>query len=70
MIRIATPVQRLRADERFGLEVLIDLTRLLPVDDPAADVVRLELDDTPGAGEDFRAFLAGRVPVADRKSVV
>ncbi|OLE61582.1 MAG: hypothetical protein AUG10_00140 [Gemmatimonadetes bacterium 13_1_20CM_2_70_10] len=64
MIRIATPVQRLRADERFGLEVLIDLTRLLPVDDPAADVVRLELDDTPGAGEDFRAFLAGRVPVA------
>src|SRR5436190_1213997 len=64
VIRIATPVQRLRADERFGLEVLIDLTRLLPVDDPAADVVRLELDDTPGAGEDLRAFLAGRVPVA------
>jgi len=63
VIRVATPVQRLRADERFGLDVLLDLSRLLPVDDPAADVVTLELDDTPGAGEDFDTFLAGHVPV-------
>lgn len=63
MIRVATPLQRLRADERYGLDVLLDLSRLLPVDDPAADVVRLELDDTPGAGEDFGGFLAGEVPI-------
>ena len=63
MIRVATPLQRLRDDERYGLDVLLDLSRLLPVDDPTADVVRLELDDTPGAGEDFGEFLAGRVPI-------
>jgi hypothetical protein len=51
------PVQRLRAEERYGLDVLLDLTRLLVVDDPEADVVRLELDETPGAGEDLAAFL-------------
>jgi len=64
VIRVATPLQRLRADERYGLDVLLDLSRLLPIDDPAADVVRLELDDTPGAGEDFAEFLAGHVPIA------
>jgi len=64
VIRVATPLQRLRADERYGLDVLLDLSRLLPVDDPAADVVRLELHETPGAGEDLAEFLAGHVPIA------
>ena len=70
MIRIATAVQRLRADERFGLEVLLDLSRLLPVDDSAADVVALELDDTPGAGEDFDTFLAGHDPVTTEEGAL
>lgn len=31
--------------EQFGLDLVVDLARLLPVDDPIADVVRLELSD-------------------------
>jgi len=40
-------LDRLKPIERFGLGVLLDCSRLLAVDDPAADVVRLSL----GSGE-------------------
>lgn len=60
MIRVITPPRPLRPAERFGLGVLIDASRLLPVDDPQADVVRLVLLDRAGADDDLPGFVAGR----------
>ena len=45
MIRLAQPPD-LSAGERFGLDTLVDLSRLLVVDDPEADVVRLGVSPT------------------------
>ena len=58
MIRLTTPAAHLRPNERYGLAVLLDASRLLPVDDPAADVVRLTI--TNDRRDDYDAFLAGR----------
>lgn len=46
MIRLSLP-PNLAPRERFGLEVLVDLSRLLVVADGAADVTRLEITDDP-----------------------
>lgn len=46
MIRLELP-PGLSARERYGLEVLVDLSRLLIVLDPEADVVRLSVVDGP-----------------------
>src|SRR5437660_2566425 len=46
MIRLPAPAE-LTPAERYALNLLFDLSRLLPVDDATADVVRLELVDTP-----------------------
>ena len=46
MIRLPAPAE-LTPAERYALNLLVDLSRLLPVDDATADVVRLELVDTP-----------------------
>src|SRR5579859_948302 len=45
--------------EQFGLDLVVDLARLLPVDDPTADVVRLELsgDET---GRSPRGWMAAQ----------
>lgn len=45
MIRLAPPPD-LSAGERFGLDTLVDLSRLLVVDDAEADVVRLGVSPT------------------------
>jgi hypothetical protein len=48
MIRLPAWVDRLPGKERFGLETLIDLSRLVPVENEvAADVVELELSEAP-----------------------
>ncbi len=47
--------------ERFALGVLIDLSRLIPVDDPTADVVRLELVDSGAMS--LRECVEGRWPL-------
>lgn len=47
MIRVVAPPGGLTPAERYGLDTLLDLSRLLPVDDPAAAVVELTL--TPNA---------------------
>lgn len=48
MIRLDGPLDALTPGERYGLSVLLDASRLLVVEDPAADVVRLAVveDDT------------------------
>ncbi|HYF38291.1 MAG TPA: hypothetical protein VD930_01300, partial [Gemmatimonadales bacterium] len=49
MIRIAG-WDTLHPSERYGLEVLIDLSRLLPVEQAECDLVRLTLAERPSAG--------------------
>jgi hypothetical protein len=44
---------------RFGLELLVDLARLVPMEDPAADVVAIEVVEGTVRGESLRS-LAGR----------
>ena len=49
MIRIEAPAS-LRPSERYGLEVLIDLSRLLVAQSADCEVVRLTVGDRPSAG--------------------
>jgi hypothetical protein len=46
--------------ERYALELLVDLARLVPVDDPNADVVRIEVTDPPGKPPELRTLSASR----------
>jgi hypothetical protein len=59
MIRWPAPAAALSASQRFGLEILVDLARLVPMEDPAADVVAIEVIDGPESAADIRG-LAGR----------
>ena len=56
MIALPT-LDRLRPLERFGLDVLVDLTRCPPVDDPAAAVVRLLVEEQNPDVADIRAAI-------------
>lgn len=56
MIALPT-LDRLRPLERFGLDVLVDLTRCPPVDDPAAAAVRLLVDEQNPDVTDIRAAI-------------
>ena len=47
MIRLDVPRDRLRPAERYGLDVLVDLSRLLVVEEAACDVVRLTVVERP-----------------------
>lgn len=48
MIRLDGELQRLTNGERYGLSVLIDLSRLPLVESAAVDIVRLEISDDRG----------------------
>ncbi|MSR07496.1 MAG: hypothetical protein EXR93_10585 [Gemmatimonadetes bacterium] len=50
MIRLADSASHLEPLARFGLSVLLDSSRLLPVDDPSADVVQLSIGTARAAG--------------------
>src|SRR5260370_22681398 len=58
MIRGPGSVAALRPAEQFALHTLIDLARLLPVEDLAADVVRLEVTDRPDRNRDLSGWIA------------
>jgi len=62
VIRLTAPAAQLRPNERYGLAVLLDTSRLLTVEDPAADVVRLTI--TNERRDDYDAFLGGRWALA------
>ena len=47
MIRLDVSRERLRPAERYGLDVLVDLSRLLVVEEAACDVVRLTVVNRP-----------------------
>jgi hypothetical protein len=68
VIRFDPSVATLTAEQRFGLDVLVDQARLLPTTDPAADVVRLAVADTPRLS--FDAWSAGSLAIADADGVV
>ncbi|HET7623351.1 MAG TPA: hypothetical protein VFK39_15705 [Gemmatimonadaceae bacterium] len=59
MIRWPAPVVALTAAERFGLELLVDLSRLVPMEDAAADVVAVEVVDGGERTPDLRSLAAG-----------
>jgi hypothetical protein len=60
VIRVVMARDPLGAREQYGLSVLLDASRLLPVDDATADVVRLALLDQTGDRHDsFDAFVRG-----------
>jgi hypothetical protein len=50
MIRIEVGQEPLRPDEQYGLDVLVDLSRLLVADTAECDVVRLRVVDRQSAG--------------------
>ena len=50
MIRIDIDRERLRPSQRYGLELLLDLSRLLVVEQADCELVRLSLLDQPSAG--------------------
>lgn len=56
MIRWPAPTTPLSSAERFGLELLVDLARLVPMEDPAADVVAIEVVAGSGPDETPRAL--------------
>src|SRR6266705_1776657 len=58
MIRAPGSTAALRPAEQYAIDVLIDLACLLPVDDPAADVVRLEVTERPDDARELTAWIA------------
>src|SRR5438046_2298812 len=57
MIRAPGSTAALRPAEQYAIDVLIDLACLLPVDDPAADVVRLEVTERPDDARELTAWI-------------
>ncbi len=65
VILLSRALAGLPAAERFALELLTDLARLVPVDDPAAAVVRLEVTGDSGraaAGNDQAVATVRQMP--------
>ena len=56
---IRAPAAPLSGREQYGLTVLLDVSRLLPVEDPHADVVRLMLSERAEPADTFDAFARG-----------
>src|SRR4029077_5669966 len=57
---LVDPPDALSPAERYALTLLVDCARLIPVDDPAADVVRLEVIDPPGKPPELRPLVPSR----------
>jgi len=57
VIRLSSAYDTLTPAERYGLDLLIDLARLVPVADAAADVVRIEVVDGHGGQADLPTCL-------------
>src|SRR2546428_5104969 len=70
MIRGPGSVAALRPAEQFALHVLIDLARLIPVEDPAADVVRVDVTDRPDGNRDLSGWVAARWGIEPSDGVV
>ncbi|MEO8448954.1 MAG: hypothetical protein ABI647_04130 [Gemmatimonadota bacterium] len=58
MIRLAP--NPLTPAERYGVDLLIDLSRLLPIDDPSANVTELEIVEDAGRSATLAAWVAPR----------
>jgi hypothetical protein len=64
MIRLPAADTQLSSAERYALSVLVDLARLVPVDDPSADVVQLRVTDAPPAAPNRFTIEEGAVTVS------
>lgn len=69
MIRLPGPATLSEPDRR-SLNLLTDLARLIPVADPQADVVTLELSDRPGRFDGLRSWQTGGWGIAPADGVV
>ena len=58
MIRAPGSITPLRPAEQYALHLLLDLARLVPVDDAGADVVRLEVTERPAESRELSAWTA------------
>ncbi len=70
MIRLAPSIDTLTTAERYGLDLLIDLARLVPVADALVDVVRIEAVEQDGGMADLRTCLARRWDLGREDGVV
>lgn len=70
MIRMPPATAGLTAAERYGLEMLVDLARLVPVEDPSLTVTVLDLGDEPGPCADLAGCLAHRWGIVAGQGVV
>src|SRR2546425_9241326 len=70
MIRGPGSVAALRPAEQFALHFLIDLARLIPVEDPAADVVRVDVTDRPDGARDLSGWIAAEWGIEPADGVV
>jgi hypothetical protein len=70
VIRWPAPATALTETERFGLELLVDLARLVPMEDPAAAVVSIEVVDGSGPGAELRSLAANRWGIEPGDGVV
>lgn len=70
MICWPAPDAALTSAQRFGLELLVDLARLVPMEDPAGGVVAIEVVDGPGPGADLRSLAADRWGIEPGDGVV
>jgi hypothetical protein len=70
MIRWPAPAAALTSAQRFGLELLVDLARLVPMEDPAADVPAIEVIDDSGPAADLRSLAAHRWGIQPGDGVV
>jgi hypothetical protein len=60
VIRVAPAGAPLSPAERYGLDLIVDLARLVPVEDPDADVVRVEVPGAADAAPALPALIARR----------
>jgi hypothetical protein len=65
VLQFDSSAAQLTPEERFGLDVLVDQSRVLPTTDPAADVVRLAVSESLPLSADAWARGSRGVAVAD-----
>ena len=64
MIRVDADLGALTPDERYGLTVLLDASRLLVVEDPTADITRLEVADDRASSDPVAALTPASLAVS------
>src|ERR1044071_5065608 len=70
MIRLPPPETALAPAERYGLDLLVDLSRVLPAEDAGAMVTELCVMDEPGRFDTLERCVAGGWGISEGNGVV